>query len=148
VYAVLEEVSACVARAFVREGARVFLAGRTLGGLEQVAALDAVDAGAIDRHADDVVAAAGSFDVSFNLIFHAFVHGTPLVDMSVEVALHAVEAMRRQLATELGEHGVRVVTLLTSGIPRTIPGGRGGGVSSMILGTLALRVPRPRGYTS
>jgi enoyl-[acyl-carrier-protein] reductase (NADH) len=29
--------------------------------------------------------------------------------------------MRRQLAAELGEHGVRVVTLLTSGIPETIP---------------------------
>jgi 3-oxoacyl-[acyl-carrier protein] reductase len=41
---------------------------------------------------------------------------------SLQVALHAVEAMRRQLATELGEHGVRVVTLLTSGIPETIPG--------------------------
>jgi 3-oxoacyl-[acyl-carrier protein] reductase len=203
------KVGAGVARAFAREGARVFLAGRTLGGLEQVAAelpagagvaaLDALDAGAVDRHANEVVAAAGSFDVSFNLISHAFVQGTPLVEMSVEdyadpvvstvrstfltaraaarhmssqrsgvilffggaanpprgahlgslqVALHAVEAMRRQLATELGEHGVRVVTLLTSGIPRTIPGGRGGGVSSMILGTLALRVPRPRGYTS
>jgi 3-oxoacyl-[acyl-carrier protein] reductase len=177
------KVGAGVARAFAREGARVFLAGRTLGGLEQVAAelpagagvaaLDALDAGAVDRHADEVVAAAGSFDVSFNLISHAFVQGTPLVEMSVEdyvdpvvstvrsafltaraaarhmssqrsgvilffggaanpprgahlgslqVALHAVEAMRRQLATELGEHGVRVVTLLTSGIPETIPG--------------------------
>jgi 3-oxoacyl-[acyl-carrier protein] reductase len=177
------KVGAGVARAFAREGARVFLAGRTLGGLEQVAAelparagvaaLDALDAGAVDRHADEVVAAAGSLDVSFNLISHAFVQGTPLVEMSVEdytdpvvstvrstfltaraaarhmssqrsgvilffggaanpprgahlgslqVALHAVEAMRRQLATELGEHGVRVVTLLTSGIPETIPG--------------------------
>ena len=40
---------------------------------------------------------------------------------SLQVALHAVEAMRRQLASELGEYGVRVVTLLTSGIPETIP---------------------------
>jgi len=42
---------------------------------------------------------------------------------SLQVALHAVEAMRRQLAVELGEYGVRVVTLLTSGIPETIPEG-------------------------
>ncbi|MFS8104419.1 SDR family oxidoreductase [Lentzea alba] len=35
-------------------------------------------------------------------------------------AFDAVEAMRRQLAAELGQHGVRVVTLQTGGIPETI----------------------------
>jgi enoyl-[acyl-carrier-protein] reductase (NADH) len=33
----------------------------------------------------------------------------------------AVEAMRRQLAAEVGPHGVRVVTLRTGGLPETIP---------------------------
>jgi 3-oxoacyl-[acyl-carrier protein] reductase len=33
----------------------------------------------------------------------------------------AVEAMRRQLACELGPHGIRVLTLRTSGLPETIP---------------------------
>ncbi|MGH3465951.1 MAG: SDR family NAD(P)-dependent oxidoreductase [Kribbellaceae bacterium] len=33
----------------------------------------------------------------------------------------AVEAMRRQLAAELGPHGIRVVTLRTGGLPETIP---------------------------
>jgi 3-oxoacyl-[acyl-carrier protein] reductase len=33
----------------------------------------------------------------------------------------AVEAMRRQLAAELGPHGIRVVTLQTGGLPETIP---------------------------
>ena len=33
----------------------------------------------------------------------------------------AVEAMRRQLAAELGQHGIRVVTLRTGGLPDTIP---------------------------
>ncbi|XVU24679.1 SDR family NAD(P)-dependent oxidoreductase [Actinoplanes sp. CA-054009] len=33
----------------------------------------------------------------------------------------AVEALRRQLAAELGEHGIRVVTLATSGIAETLP---------------------------
>jgi 3-oxoacyl-[acyl-carrier protein] reductase len=42
---------------------------------------------------------------------------------SLQVAMHAVEAMRRQLAAELGEHGIRTVTLLTGGIPDSIPAG-------------------------
>jgi NAD(P)-dependent dehydrogenase (short-subunit alcohol dehydrogenase family) len=33
----------------------------------------------------------------------------------------AVEAMRRQMAAELGPHGIRVVTLWTGGLPETIP---------------------------
>ena len=182
IYGAGGKVGGAVAHTFAREGARVFLAGRTLVSLERVAAelpdggeiaqLDALDAGAVDRHTEEVVAAAGSIDISFNLISHAFVQGRPLVEMSPEdyvepvlstvrstfltaraagrhmmrqrsgvilsfggaadpprgahlgslqVALHAVEAMRRQLASELGAYGVRVVTLLTSGIPETIP---------------------------
>lgn len=33
----------------------------------------------------------------------------------------AVEALRRQLACELGEYGIRVVTLQTGGVPESIP---------------------------
>lgn len=39
----------------------------------------------------------------------------------LQVAFHAVEAMRRQLAAELGPHGIRTVTLRTGGIPETLP---------------------------
>jgi 3-oxoacyl-[acyl-carrier protein] reductase len=39
----------------------------------------------------------------------------------LQVAFHAIEAMRRQLATELGHHGIRVVTLRTGGVPESIP---------------------------
>jgi 3-oxoacyl-[acyl-carrier protein] reductase len=38
-----------------------------------------------------------------------------------QVALNAVEAMRRQLAAELGEHGVRVLTIHTGGVLETLP---------------------------
>lgn len=38
-----------------------------------------------------------------------------------QVGLHALEAMRRQLSSELGPHGVRVVTLKTGGIPESMP---------------------------
>ena len=40
-----------------------------------------------------------------------------------QIAFEAVEAMRRQLAAELGPHGVRVVTLRTGGVPETLPEG-------------------------
>jgi enoyl-[acyl-carrier-protein] reductase (NADH) len=55
------------------------------------------------------------------------------------VALHAVEAMRRQLATEIGSSGVRVVTLRTGGIPESIPpefGGRDAVVEGIERATL------------
>jgi NAD(P)-dependent dehydrogenase (short-subunit alcohol dehydrogenase family) len=49
--------------------------------------------------------------------------GEPMRDYSLGgtlVALHAQETMRRQLAAELGPEGVRVVTIITGGIPETI----------------------------
>ena len=38
-----------------------------------------------------------------------------------QVALQTVDAMRRQLAAELGEHGIRVVTIHTGGVLETVP---------------------------
>lgn len=38
-----------------------------------------------------------------------------------QVALQAMDAMRRQLAAELGEHGIRVVTIHTGGVLETVP---------------------------
>src|SRR5690242_21954712 len=80
-----------VARTFAREGARVFLAGRTrekldavakeitsAGGSAAVAVLDALDERAVDDHVRDVIATAGSVDVSFNLISRGDAQGTPL----------------------------------------------------------------------
>ncbi|TCO12864.1 short subunit dehydrogenase [Kribbella steppae] len=74
-------VGGAVARAFAREGARLFLAGRTPGPLEAVAndvsiaggsvevgRVDVLDADAVERHAARIVEEAGRLDVSFNLI--------------------------------------------------------------------------------
>ena len=180
-------IGGAVARAFGREGATVFLAGRTRAPLEEVAGqirtaggaaetaqVDALDERAVDEHADAVAERAGGIDISFNLISHGDVQGTPMAEMAVDdfmrpvvaatrtlfmtsraaarhmirqgsgvilafggegdpmrdhylgglqVGFHAVEAMRRQLAAELGRHGVRVVTLRTGGVPGTIPAG-------------------------
>jgi 3-oxoacyl-[acyl-carrier protein] reductase len=41
----------------------------------------------------------------------------------LQTAFHALEAMRRQLAVELGAQGVRVVTLRSGGVPESIPAG-------------------------
>jgi len=72
-------VGGAVARAFAREGARVFLVGRTLtkleavaldisnaGGAAESAQVDALDEQAVNQHIDEVVNKAGSVDISFN----------------------------------------------------------------------------------
>lgn len=97
VYGGAGAMGGAVARAFAREGAHVYLAGRTLSKLEQVAqeirsagghadiaAVDAMDKGAVETHLAQVVAAAGRVDVSFNAITYPVVHGQPLVEMSLE----------------------------------------------------------------
>ena len=93
-------IGGSVARAFAREGARVFLVGRTRakleavaeeirssGGAAETAEVDALDPMAVDEHADAVAAAAGGLDISFNLISHGDVQGTPLAEMALEDSL-------------------------------------------------------------
>src|SRR5918995_3898783 len=185
IYGAGGSIGSAVARAFAREGATVFLAGRTLesleevaeeirsaGGVAETAQVDALDEQAVDGHVDAVAASAGGIDVSFNLISYGDVQGTPLVEMPLEdferpvmsavrtqflsaraaarhmirqgsgviltfggaggrdpirdytsggfqVALGAIDVLRRQLAVELGPHGIRVVTLQSGGVPET-----------------------------
>lgn len=38
-----------------------------------------------------------------------------------KIALDAVEGLRRQWACELGQHGIRVITIKTGGVPESIP---------------------------
>ncbi|HEX5899054.1 MAG TPA: SDR family oxidoreductase, partial [Solirubrobacteraceae bacterium] len=42
---------------------------------------------------------------------------------ATQVAFDAIETIRRQLAVELGPHGVRVVTLASGGVPESLPKG-------------------------
>jgi NAD(P)-dependent dehydrogenase (short-subunit alcohol dehydrogenase family) len=96
-------IGGSVARAFARDGARVFLVGRTrepleavasdiasAGGSAEVAVADALDEQAVDDHVQDVVSKTGGVDVSFNLIKRGDVQGTPLVEMSTDDLLRAV----------------------------------------------------------
>jgi 3-oxoacyl-[acyl-carrier protein] reductase len=113
IYGGAGSVGAAVARAFAREGARVFLAGRTRATLDQVAEelagsggsvetaeVDALDQQAVDEHADAVAERAGAIDVSFNAISHGDVHGVPLLELSLEDFARPITiAMRSQFLT-------------------------------------------------
>ena len=183
VYGAGGAIGGAVALAFAREGASLHLAGRRVepldalateignqGGAATTATLDALDEHAVDSHAADVIANAGSIDISLNVISHGELFGTPLAEMTLEdyerpirtatrstfltaraaarhmipqrsgviltfggygqplrdfylggfqVGLSAVDALRRQLAAELGPYGIRVVTLQSVGVPES-----------------------------
>ena len=72
-------IGGAVARAFAREGARLFVTGRVrapvdalvrdivaAGGAAEAATIDALDEDAIDKHLGYVAGAAGRIDISFN----------------------------------------------------------------------------------
>lgn len=183
IYGAGGSIGGAVARAFAREGARVFLAGRTTakldkvadairanGGVADIAVVDALDEEAVDAFINAVVAQARYLDISFNLITYGDVQ-EPLMEIAVEdflqpittamrtqflttkaaarhmiprgagvilhfggggpqtmpglggfkIALDAIEGLRRQWACELGQHGIRVVTLKTGGVSESLP---------------------------
>jgi NAD(P)-dependent dehydrogenase (short-subunit alcohol dehydrogenase family) len=185
IYGAGGSIGGAVARAFAREGARVFLAGRTAatldavageirskGGRAETATVDALDERRVDSFVDAVVERAGALDISFNVVGLGDVQ-QPLMEIAAEdflqpitiamrsqflttraaarhmisrgsgvilafggggpqtapglggfkIALDAIEGLRRQWATELGPHGIRVVTLKTGGVPESIPDG-------------------------
>ena len=176
-------IGGAIARGFAREGARVFLAGRTQskldrgadeihasGGRADTALVDALDERQVTAYVDSVIDAAGQIDVSVNVIGIGDVQ-QPLMDITLEdflqpimnamrtqfltskaaarhmiprkrgvilqfggdgpqtqpglggfkIALDAMEGLRRQWSWELGEHGIRVVTIKTGGIGESIP---------------------------
>ncbi|NOJ43004.1 SDR family oxidoreductase [Bradyrhizobium sp. WSM 1791] len=91
-------VGSAVARAFAREGARLFLTGRhrapveaiakegvSAEGTAETAEVDALDEQAIDRHLQSVVDKAGRVDISFNAIGipNTALQGIPLVELDI-----------------------------------------------------------------
>lgn len=143
-------VGGAVARSFAREGAKVFLAGRTPATLDRVAQeisaaggqaetvrLDALDEKAVDRHADALAEKAGAIDVSFNAIGHGDVQGTPLIDMPFEdFARPITNAMTSQFLTSraaarhMVKRGSGVIMAITATTARhAIPNVGGTGVT-------------------
>ncbi|MGH7493341.1 MAG: SDR family NAD(P)-dependent oxidoreductase [bacterium] len=92
-------IGSAVARAFAREGAKLFLTGRrrapveavakevvSAGGSAEVAEVDALDEQAVDKHLQSVIDKAGRVDVSFNAVGipDAKILGVPLIELDVE----------------------------------------------------------------
>jgi NAD(P)-dependent dehydrogenase (short-subunit alcohol dehydrogenase family) len=112
-------VGSAVAKAFAREGARVFLAGRTrekleavareIGSRAEVAPVDATDKAAVERHLTEIAAAAGPVKIMFNAIDWGDTQGAVLTEMAFERMLlpvrtslttwfHTGTAMARHMA--------------------------------------------------
>ena len=181
IYGAAGSLGGAVARAFAKGGARVFVTGRHLskvkklaeeiiagGGHAVAAQVDAMDKQAINSHLDEVVAQAGSVDISFNAVGLESVQDIPLTEMKLEDFLRpvhiamttqfltataaarimikqasgvilsltatpggvaypyvggfgpaccAIESFSRDLAAEVGPHGVRVINMRSAGSP-------------------------------
>ncbi len=92
-------IGAAIAKAFAREGARVFFTGRTMAKLDAVAGevlpgvgtietaqVNALDEQAVEKHMEDVIKKAGKIDISFNAIGipQTGIQGIPFTELSVE----------------------------------------------------------------
>jgi NAD(P)-dependent dehydrogenase (short-subunit alcohol dehydrogenase family) len=92
-------IGGAVARAFAREGARLYLTGHlrppveavakdivAAGGSAEAAEVDALDESAVDEHLQSVIDQAGRVDISFNAVGipDAEILGVPLVELDVE----------------------------------------------------------------
>lgn len=143
-------IGGAVARAFAREGAKVFLAGRTLatlgrvaadiasaGGAAEVASVDALDPRAVSAHVDGVAANAGSVDIALNAIGIVHVQGTPFSELSLDEFLFPIDAYARanfNIAHAVTRHMTRqrsgvILTLSTPGSRMTGTGFLGYGVT-------------------
>jgi NAD(P)-dependent dehydrogenase (short-subunit alcohol dehydrogenase family) len=143
-------IGGAVARAFARDGARLFLTGNRLeplaavarditanGGTVEVAQVDALDEPAVDKHLEAVVGKAGRVDISFNAIGLPMekIAGPALVEMDAEMFFSSIAsyarsyfftarlAARRMLQTQSGV--IMTVTALTSRKAVTSAGGYG-----------------------
>ena len=143
-------IGGAVARAFAREGARLFLTGRCLapvvavarevlsaGGSAEAAEVDALDEQAVDQHLQSVIDTAGRLDISFNAVGvpDANIVGVPLVELDVEqfslpittytasYFLTARLAARRMIANKSGV--ILTVTALHSRMGIPLVGGYG-----------------------
>ena len=90
-------IGGAVARVFAREGARVFIAGRTVARLDRVARevaavggaieitpLDALDQNAVHAHAAAVAAKAGGIDIALNAVSFMHDQGTTIHELSLD----------------------------------------------------------------
>jgi len=131
-------IGSAVAHAFAREGATLFLAGRTLakvealaqeisaaGGMAEAAQVDAHDEQAVEQHIGDVAGKAGRIDALFNAIGMQDVQGKPLHEMSLEdftrpitIATRTQFLTARAVARRMIRQGSGVILTITAGPAR------------------------------
>lgn len=113
IYGAGGSIGGAVARTFAKQGANVFLAGRTLSSLEIVAKdidasggkaetiiTDALNEESVVNTVNAVVRKAGSLDISFNAINVEDKQGIPLAEMELEDFFRPISiAMRSQFIT-------------------------------------------------
>ena len=136
-------IGGAVARVFAREGARVFIAGRTQAKLDAVAAditaaggavekaqVDAFDQRAVEKHADAIAAKAGGIDIALNAVSIMHDQGTMLVDLSLDEFMKPIDGFLRTLfitskavVSHMGGKRTGVIlTLSTPGSKMAAPG--------------------------
>jgi NAD(P)-dependent dehydrogenase (short-subunit alcohol dehydrogenase family) len=136
-------IGGAVARVFAREGAKVFIAGRTqqkldvvaaditaAGGTVETAQVDAFDLRAVEKHAAAIAAKAGGIDIALNAVSVMHDQGTLLADLSLDEFMKPVDGFLRTLfitskavAPHMGgkRPGV-ILTLSTPGSKEAAPG--------------------------
>jgi NAD(P)-dependent dehydrogenase (short-subunit alcohol dehydrogenase family) len=144
-------IGGAVARVFAREGARVFIAGRTqakldavardiavAGGTVETAQVDVLDQQAVVEHAGTVAATAGSIDIALNAVSVMHDQGTLLADLSLEEFMRPIDGFLRSLfitskavAPHMGRKRPGVIlTLSEPGAKLAVGGILGHGVSA------------------
>lgn len=143
-------IGGAVARVFAREGARVFLAGRTLSKLDAVAKdirtaggsaettqVDALDERSVENHADAVAAKAGRIDIALNAVGIVHVQGPPFAEVSLSDFAHPITQYTRTnfitakaVSRHMAKRGAGVIlTISTPGSRMSAPGFIGYGVT-------------------
>jgi NAD(P)-dependent dehydrogenase (short-subunit alcohol dehydrogenase family) len=103
-------IGGAVARVFAREGANVFIAGRTkdkldkvaadiarAGGIVEIAQVDAFEQRAVDKHAEAIAKKAGGIDIVLNAVSVMHDQGTFLQDLSIEEFMRPIEGFLKTL---------------------------------------------------
>jgi NAD(P)-dependent dehydrogenase (short-subunit alcohol dehydrogenase family) len=159
IYGAGGDVGGAVARAFAREGAKLFLSGPNLrkveavaadvisrGGVAEAAQVDALDEQAVETYVGEVAEKAGTIDISFTAISiaHALPNRAPLLELSAEHFalpittytqahfLTARSAARRMVARRSG------VILTITGTPSRVAFPNVGGNASAFAAVVAL----------
>jgi len=136
-------IGGAVARVFAREGARVFIAGRTQtklnvvardivaqGGIVETAQVNVLDEQAVEQHAAAVAATAGRIDIALNAVSFMHDQGTMFADLQLETYMLPIDRFLRSLlitskavAPYMGEErSGAILTLAAPAAKMAVPG--------------------------